>query len=387
MTEVRLAHVWPGILLILSGAVLSAHGQASFQDCGAAVDVSSTCIWRPRQAVQEQVVISGTWYPSQGGFPALMVDGAEYAGRDKLPAVRGGTHRRRVLSPPTSWPCSQVHLRHQSLSADFTLSLRRLVLVNVTLAPPGAAGQPALWPEQMYTAPATGLTMSDVRIIASADDFWSYLNYFQSNNTEARYFTDGVGCLHIAAWDHGSTSVHSVTLVSGPCTPQFDAMYLRYTTLLSSAAAASGGKCAISADINNVTLIPALLQEGAKNTSQPLLVLVTANVSLGVGLGPGAVSIRRPVIMVGLYTIPTSVDFGMVVNQLVGAIRDQHCGAFRGLGGINSWHAAAAPGTGNQQLATRMRNDKQLCGPELEQKYKLRYSWSIPHGADLHLYS
>eukprot|EP00878_Enallax_costatus_P035629 GHUV01039811.1.p1 GENE.GHUV01039811.1~~GHUV01039811.1.p1 ORF type:complete len:497 (+),score=86.24 GHUV01039811.1:1907-3397(+) len=130
------------------------------------------------------------------------------------------------------------------------------------------------------------------------------------------FLQDGVGFLQISLWEYGSTSAHSVTLVSGPCTPPSAALHLQSTVLLSAAAAASNGRCAISAGNNNSTLMPALLREASKSTSQPLLVLITANVSLGIGLGPGAISICRPVIMAGLYSRPTSVDFGMVVNQL-----------------------------------------------------------------------
>lgn len=128
---------------------------------------------------------------------------------------------------------------------------------------------------------------------------------------------DGVGFLHISLWDFGPTSVHSVTLVSGPCTPPMAAMYSDPTVLLSTAVAASNGSCAISAGANNHTLIPALLREASIPTSQPLLVLLAANVSLGAGLTHGAILVCRPVILVGLYTRRTSVDFGMVINQLV----------------------------------------------------------------------
>jgi len=52
------------------------------------------------------------------------------------------------------------------------------------------------------------------------------------------------------------------------------------------------------------------------STPQPLLLFVVSNVSLGQGLQPGAIDIRRPVLVMGLYSQPTSIDFGMVVNQL-----------------------------------------------------------------------
>lgn len=123
---------------------------------------------------------------------------------------------------------------------------------------------------------------------------------------------DGLSFLHIGSWIGEATAVHSVTLVSGPCGPR------DLTAAAAPAvAAATASNCAVRA-VNNSTLIPVLLQEASKTSQQHLLVIITANVSLGVGLSAGDIPIRRHVIMAGLYTRPTSVDFGMVVNQLVG---------------------------------------------------------------------
>eukprot|EP00882_Tetradesmus_deserticola_P018865 GHRQ01020267.1.p1 GENE.GHRQ01020267.1~~GHRQ01020267.1.p1 ORF type:complete len:154 (-),score=54.63 GHRQ01020267.1:116-577(-) len=60
------------------------------------------------------------------------------------------------------------------------------------------------------------------------------------------------------------------------------------------------------------------MRQAAVVTPQPLLVFITTNVSLGVNpaLPPGGLQFNRPVLLVGLQSVVTSVDFGMVVNQL-----------------------------------------------------------------------
>lgn len=80
--------------------------------------------------------------------------------------------------------------------------------------------------------------------------------------------------------------------------------------------------CPVKA-VDAATLVPTLHQEASVATDQPLLILIIANVSLGAGLAPKAILIRRPVLFAGLATRPTSVNFGMVVNQLVGKRRTQ----------------------------------------------------------------
>jgi hypothetical protein len=58
-----------------------------------------------------------------------------------------------------------------------------------------------------------------------------------------------------------------------------------------------------------------LLRDAANATSQPLLLRVVANVTLGPGINQ-SIPIRRPVVLLGMVSAPTSVDLGMVVNQL-----------------------------------------------------------------------
>jgi hypothetical protein len=61
---------------------------------------------------------------------------------------------------------------------------------------------------------------------------------------------------------------------------------------LAAAAAAESRGCAVQV-ADNSTLVPTLVQKAAVRTQQPLLVIIPFNVSLGRGLPPGAIQIRR----------------------------------------------------------------------------------------------
>jgi hypothetical protein len=78
------------------------------------------------------------------------------------------------------------------------------------------------------------------------------------------------------------------------CRPNSTAVYaLPFAEHLAAAAAAPArGGCGVRS-VDNSTLIPTLLRDAAVPTAQPLLVLLTANVSLGLGLGPGAIAVSR----------------------------------------------------------------------------------------------
>lgn len=123
---------------------------------------------------------------------------------------------------------------------------------------------------------------------------------------------DGSSFLHIAAWKAGKSNIFSTTLISGACLAPDATAYADFADAM--AAAAVDG-CNVRA-VNNVSLIPTLLNYGSLPTPESLLVLIAANVSLGFGLSSGAIPIHRPVVMVGAYSVPTSIDMYMVVNQL-----------------------------------------------------------------------
>jgi hypothetical protein len=66
---------------------------------------------------------------------------------------------------------------------------------------------------------------------------------------------------------------------------------------------------------DNTTFVPQLLGQGGTNTSVPLLIYQTANISLG---GPSRdMPVFRPFYWVGLSSANTSVDLEMTTNQLL----------------------------------------------------------------------
>jgi hypothetical protein len=126
---------------------------------------------------------------------------------------------------------------------------------------------------------------------------------------------DGSSFLHIPEYTDKSLTLRSVTLISGSCKAEAADVFLQPAATPDFVPAAPPGGCNVRT-VNNASLIPTLLLDAAVSTDQPLLVLITANVSLGQGLRAGAIDIRRPTAMTGLWSVPTSVDLGMVVNQL-----------------------------------------------------------------------
>jgi hypothetical protein len=129
---------------------------------------------------------------------------------------------------------------------------------------------------------------------------------------DAAVLQDGKTFVHVAAWESKQSSVHSVTLISGSC---LAADASSYTDFAGALATAEQDGCNVQS-VDNTTLIPTLVESGGIPTPQPLLVFITANVSLGFGLKAGSIPIHRPVVLVGLYSVPTSIDMYMVVNQL-----------------------------------------------------------------------
>lgn len=142
----------------------------------------------------------------------------------------------------------------------------------------------------------------------------------RSRRVAVAVLQDGRSFLHIAAWEARKSSVHSVTLISGPCLERNPAAYAQFGRAL---AAAGQDGCNVRA-VDNTTLVPTLISQASLPTPQSLLVLITTNVSLGFGLKAGAIPINRPVVMVGLYSVPTSVDLYMQVNQLNASAGAQH---------------------------------------------------------------
>lgn len=117
--------------------------------------------------------------------------------------------------------------------------------------------------------------------------------------------------LNVPYWSDNTTEVFSLTLLSGPCNIK-DADTLPWKGSLVQFPTIPG--CSMrSAD--NKTLVQTLLRDAANATTQPLMIRIVANVTLGPGISQ-SIPIRRPIIFLGLVSAPTSIDMGMVVNQL-----------------------------------------------------------------------
>jgi hypothetical protein len=160
-----------------------------------------------------------------------------------------------------------------------------------------------------------------------------------------------VGFLNIPWFDDGATQLHSCSVISGPCRLERVPAPLDYSRMTQLMAGLNGeqqqqqkswlghwGWVAVSPlpsptattviihtatpapgcnvrSVDNRTLVPTLLRDAGVRTAQPLLVRITTNVTLGPGLN-SSIPIRRPVLLMGLASAVTSVDFGMVVSQL-----------------------------------------------------------------------
>lgn len=83
------------------------------------------------------------------------------------------------------------------------------------------------------------------------------------------------------------------------------------------AALPPGGACGV-VTADNATLLHALSRRGSVPSAAPLLVLLIANATLGPGLQPGAVAIERPVVIAGAATT-AGTDAARYVWQLAAA--------------------------------------------------------------------
>lgn len=121
---------------------------------------------------------------------------------------------------------------------------------------------------------------------------------------------DGTSFLNIPFWSDNTTELYSVTLVSGPCNPVSAQSSTTVEDLVAFYPEQPGCNVRVA---TNSTLVPVLLRDATINTTQPLLVRIATNISLGL---ERPIVIRRPVLLLGTSSAPVSVDLGMVVNQL-----------------------------------------------------------------------
>jgi hypothetical protein len=127
-----------------------------------------------------------------------------------------------------------------------------------------------------------------------------------------RIIHDGISFLNVPYWSDNTTELYSVTVVSNPCRA---AEAVQHDTFKDVALAMANSRgCNVRFETNE-TLVATLRRDAAIETSQPLLVRILSNVSLGLNLDRPIV-FRRPVLLLGTSSVPVSVDLGMVVNQL-----------------------------------------------------------------------
>lgn len=108
-------------------------------------------------------------------------------------------------------------------------------------------------------------------------------------------------------WSDNHTELYSVTILTGPCNPAVG--HVAFSGVQTNLPG-----CNIRT-VNNETLVPTLQRDATINTTQPLLVRITSNVTLGPGL-EGPIVVQRPVLLLGTSSAPISVDMGMMVNHL-----------------------------------------------------------------------
>jgi hypothetical protein len=117
--------------------------------------------------------------------------------------------------------------------------------------------------------------------------------------------------LNVPYWADSTTEVFSLTLVSGPCSIPYEDS-LQYQSATQQGPAIPG--CNMRS-VDNKTLVPTLLRDATNVSTVPLLIRVMSNVTLGVGI-TRSIPIRRPIVLLGMVSSLTSIDMGMVVNQL-----------------------------------------------------------------------
>lgn len=122
---------------------------------------------------------------------------------------------------------------------------------------------------------------------------------------------DGTSFLNIPYWSDNSTELSTVTIMTGPCIIPQQNLTQPIAGVLRSMADVKG--CNVRS-VSNDTLIPILRRDATINTTQPLLVRLISNVTLGANVDPPIV-LGRPVLIIGASSSLVSVDLGMVVNQ------------------------------------------------------------------------
>lgn len=122
---------------------------------------------------------------------------------------------------------------------------------------------------------------------------------------------DGTSFLNIPSWSDAYTELSTVTILTGPCIIPSANYSQPIQAVLNRMGDVPG--CNVRS-ANNQTLIPILQRDATINTTQPLLVRLVSNVTLGANL-ERPIDFGRPVLILGASSAPVSVDLQMVVNQ------------------------------------------------------------------------
>ncbi|WIA15144.1 hypothetical protein OEZ85_001831 [Tetradesmus obliquus] len=268
--------IWAIILVAAAGAAAAATaGPACLLAPGQAEVFTQgpSCVW------ESSVAVAGDYFRVSGSRSSL----------------------EETATPVVVAPASP--LLSTAGSPGASLLLERLVLVGFDYAAPGGAA-PVLWPAGLLQSSGSALNLTDVRLVTSSPDVFNVWLRFFTSDSRVAFWTDNSSFLYVHEWADGRTQLSGVGLLlqaqQRPASP-----------------AAPAVKNCITAATNN-TLVPSLMVQAAIVTPQPLLVFITTNVTLGTRppLPPEGLQFNRPVVLVGLQSAVTSVDFEMVVNQL-----------------------------------------------------------------------
>lgn len=120
---------------------------------------------------------------------------------------------------------------------------------------------------------------------------------------------DGTSFLNIPHWSDGNTELYTVIIMTGPCFIPQQQLSKTIADVLVNALGCGNVRLA-----TNDTIIPILSRDATINTTQPLLIRLVSNVTLGSNIERPIV-IARPVLILGASSSLVSVNLGMAVNQ------------------------------------------------------------------------
>ncbi|KAI8470186.1 MAG: hypothetical protein J3K34DRAFT_521543 [Monoraphidium minutum] len=298
------------VLLLLLGACWAAPIPVAVAGClgdgasGGQWTLSGECVWSEEDA---RALAAGT---AAGGAAALTgVRGGPAPDDNSRPATA------TILAPRGGEPGGAAPKQ------GARLDLARVTLSGFAPAPPGAPA-PLLWPAGLLpggagagVAPGAALRMTDCAVITDDRAAFAALVAFFSRgpptgpdrDEPVYYWTDNATFLHIHDYSapDGRAALLSVAVLLRPPPPP-------------AGGAPPPPPPGALLGVTNATLVPLLLAHARADTAAPLLVYLASNVSLGSHprLPARGVPVRRPLVIVGLQSLVTSIDLEMQVNQL-----------------------------------------------------------------------